>query len=203
MISAVLWRKMSKEIVEGLSYITTAFLKKEGYFEDSFKTGTITWTSPFSEIKNSIGVLSYPSEDTIRLVYAYTDNNSHKNNLDYKVHLTTTKCNYGGKRYWLLCPLVSNGTTCNRRTSVLYLGGKYFGCRHCYNLTYDSRNVSGFQKQFGKIIGEYEFEKMRNNIKRKYYRGNMTRKYKRYLYLKHRNDIGFVKSFQRLTKGLK
>jgi hypothetical protein len=33
---------------------------------------------------------------------------------------------------------------CGRRVGKLYLppGGKYFGCRHCYNLTYTSSNES-------------------------------------------------------------
>ena len=33
-----------------------------------------------------------------------------------------------------------NGHACNRRVAKLYLppGGRYFGCRHCYRLTYRS-----------------------------------------------------------------
>jgi hypothetical protein len=36
---------------------------------------------------------------------------------------------------------------------VLYLGGKeYFGCRHCYNLTYDCQKESGkFDRYFEKL----------------------------------------------------
>jgi hypothetical protein len=48
---------------------------------------------------------------------------------------------YGdGRRYWLECALASDGIRCGRRVRVLYLpsGQRYFGCRHCYNLTYDS-----------------------------------------------------------------
>jgi len=35
---------------------------------------------------------------------------------------------------------VVNGRVCCRRVAKLYLplGGRYFGCRHCYNLTYQS-----------------------------------------------------------------
>ncbi len=33
---------------------------------------------------------------------------------------------------------------CGRRVGVQYLGaGEYFGCRHCYNLTYTSSKESG------------------------------------------------------------
>ncbi len=46
---------------------------------------------------------------------------------------------------WFLCPLLKrNGTPCERRCRKLYCppGGKYFGCRVCYNLTYQSSNES-------------------------------------------------------------
>jgi hypothetical protein len=46
---------------------------------------------------------------------------------------------------WFLCPLLKpNGILCNLRCRKLYCppGAKYFGCRECYNLTYDSCNES-------------------------------------------------------------
>lgn len=67
-----------------------------------------------------------------------------KTDLDYKIQLATTPCHFGGVRYWFICPLAKNGRYCGRRTGTLYLasGGKYFGCRDCYNLSYESRNES-------------------------------------------------------------
>ncbi len=38
--------------------------------------------------------------------------------------------------------LVSGGV-CGRRVGVLYLGENRFGCRHCYNLTYECQKESG------------------------------------------------------------
>jgi hypothetical protein len=46
---------------------------------------------------------------------------------------------------WFLCPLLKpNGRPCHRRCRKLYApyGAKYFGCRECYNLTYQSSNES-------------------------------------------------------------
>ena len=58
----------------------------------------------------------------------------------YRVELTATPCNYGGVRLWFVCPLYIAGRPCRRRVGKLYLppGRRYFGCRHCYNLTYIS-----------------------------------------------------------------
>ena len=51
------------------------------------------------------------------------------------VPLTWTACNFGGERPWFVCP----GAGCARRVAVLYGPGKYFLCRHCYDLRYESQ----------------------------------------------------------------
>jgi hypothetical protein len=51
------------------------------------------------------------------------------------VELAWTACNFGGQRPWFICP----GADCGRRVAVLYGPGKYFLCRHCYNLVYESQ----------------------------------------------------------------
>lgn len=54
--------------------------------------------------------------------------------LSYTIELTTTPCNYGGIRYWFLCP------QCGKRVAKIYRKsvGRYFVCRTCNNLTYRS-----------------------------------------------------------------
>jgi hypothetical protein len=51
------------------------------------------------------------------------------------VPLSWTACNFGGARPWFICP----GAGCGRRVAVLYGPGRYFLCRHCYDLTYQSQ----------------------------------------------------------------
>ncbi len=55
------------------------------------------------------------------------------------VPLEWTPCNFGGERPWFLCP----GAGCGRRVAVLYGPGKYFLCRHCYDLRYESQRQDG------------------------------------------------------------
>ena len=50
----------------------------------------------------------------------------------YSIQLTKTSCNYGGHRYWWLCP------KCHHRTSTLYCAGLYV-CRHCIGANYGSQ----------------------------------------------------------------
>jgi hypothetical protein len=45
--------------------------------------------------------------------------------VDYKVRLVTTKPNYGGRRWWFICPLVRRPHAAAKLD--LPSGGKYFG----------------------------------------------------------------------------
>jgi hypothetical protein len=51
------------------------------------------------------------------------------------VPLEWTACNFGGERPWFLCP----GAGCGRRVALLYGPGRYFLCRYCYDLSYESQ----------------------------------------------------------------
>src|SRR5215216_4685911 len=51
------------------------------------------------------------------------------------VSLEWTACNFGGERPWFACP----GAQCGRKVAILYGPGKYFLCRHCYDLRYESQ----------------------------------------------------------------
>ncbi len=56
-----------------------------------------------------------------------------------EVKLDRTEPNYGGIRWWFICP------KCGRRVSRLYRPSytHYFFCRHCYDLTYESVQSAG------------------------------------------------------------
>jgi hypothetical protein len=51
------------------------------------------------------------------------------------VELAWTACNFGGQRPWFICP----GARCGWRVEILYGPGRYFLCRHCYDLVYESQ----------------------------------------------------------------
>ena len=75
------------------------------------------------------------------------------------VWLTTTRPHFGGLRWWFCCPLRVEGRPCGRRVGKLYLppGGRYFGCRHCYDLTYtscqESRKYDGLARFLAGDLG--------------------------------------------------
>lgn len=72
------------------------------------------------------------------------------------VQLTSTRPNYGGLRWWYLCP------RCGARCAKLYLppGSGWFACRGCHNLTYASaqraRKPTGYLGALGQMIEDHQ-----------------------------------------------
>ena len=134
---------MSKTEVEWCKKIEIWWLLRDmGVNRKTYKYTTISWGDDGSRGSISVQV-SILDEKYVRFIYTQTDNTSgEKKEFNYKVSLIETPCNFGGTRLWFQCPLVVGDKPCTRRVGVLYKGGSYFGCRHCYELTYSSRNVN-------------------------------------------------------------
>ena len=76
----------------------------------------------------------------VQLSYSWKRDSGEPQSEQYSIHLTMTYPHYGGIRWWFVCPLVIGGQPCKRRVGKLYLppSARFFGCRHCYDLTYTS-----------------------------------------------------------------
>ncbi len=177
-----------KDTVEDCRSVSISFLRKHGYLsEPCCKSGGIAWKNYLGEETSSIGIVvsTLDGDNYVRFHYTSTDRHSgEKTEYDYKVALTTTPCNLGGVRYWFICRLTKNGVYCGRRVAKLYCapGAKYYGCRHCYGLSYESRNEtrSGMFAAFGGVLRiERQIEDLRSQIRRWTYRGNPTRRVRR------------------------
>jgi len=176
----------NRRTADGARKLEVGFLHKYNYFTPGMQSGTITWTTSglWGESRNSIGVKSYISdqEKWIQLRYTLTKDSGEKEDIDYKIALTTTPCHYGGERHWFICPLSRKGVPCGRRVGTLYLGNPYFGCRHCLGLTYDSRRTSGIAKTMGVIKSAPEIDEMAAKLRQAHYDGKPTKRYLRYLH---------------------
>lgn len=171
-----------KAIVEDYLRISIADLRKWGYL-NSYKNGAVIWTRDGTESRVGVRVNLLASDMYVQLLYTMTYSFTSKTEaIDYKVPITTTTPNYGGERFWFACPLYKNGVQCGRRVSVLY-GGKWFGCRHCHKLSYQSRNESArFRGGVFKVIAVSDkIEKLHTDMRRQYYAGKPTRTYQRIL----------------------
>lgn len=84
--------------------------------------------------RDGCNILIEIERDSIDLLYAIS-HDSQREDVHINVLLSWSSCNYGGKRPWFICP----GKGCGRRVAKLYLGRKYFLCRHCHELAYSSQ----------------------------------------------------------------
>jgi len=163
------WYYHRKATIEESCAVTIYKLNKWGMLIGCQST-MITWTSSMTGKKTTVSITVYITDDPhVRFVYSVTDRGGNKTDYDYEVSLLTTPCSFSGVRYWFCC------RTCNRRMGVLYLapGDAYFRCRHCNNLSYNSRNRSGVEL-FGHTWRQ--IDELRPQIKRWTWKGRPTRK---------------------------
>ena len=121
--------KIRRQTVEECLTISVVAMRQDGVF--AADTGS-RWALPFSTtFRLEYTVLEYPG----CALGLFIDEP-----VKQWIRITTTKPNFGGLRYWFMCPVVHSGICCGRRVGRLYLppGGSVFGCRTCLDLTYES-----------------------------------------------------------------
>jgi len=145
-------------------------------------TGQVKAIISWQNSKASIGltVNTATEKPFARLFYTATDGNCQRD-YDYTVPLETIPCYFGGARYYFTCP------ECSRRVGVLYLapGEVYFRCRHCQDLSYQSRNCS-VERKYGIATGE--IRRLRGEVRRLTWRGSFTRKVRRIQALERKRE---------------
>ncbi len=117
-------------------------------------TGTFTWRMG----ETVTGTINYfvtgdTGALTVELLYRWRD----QEDIRVPVRLQATYSHFGGCRWWFTCPLISRGVPCNRRVRKLYLppGGRYFGCRECWDLSYKSAQESHSWERVLAFVGRY------------------------------------------------
>ena len=74
------------------------------------------------------------------LLYRHRPAGGEWEEVEEAVYFDWTPCHYGGERRWFICPMRG----CGKRVAVLYGAGKYFACRHCYDLAYESQRENSY-----------------------------------------------------------
>jgi len=106
----------------------------------------------FSSISYDLNLID--EQPYIRLYYTHAKTTR----VDYKVRLVSTRPNYGGERWWFICPYTG------QRCGVLYNppGQPYFASRKAFGLAYAcqnedaaSRALRRYQRKLESYGGEY------------------------------------------------
>jgi hypothetical protein len=93
----------------------------------------------------------------VRLWYAYRwGGQGAFQEADSSVGLEATQPRFGGLRWWFLCPLAPAGRSCGRRVGKLFLPPhqRYFGCRHCHDLTHRSCQESHKDDALARLLAD-------------------------------------------------
>jgi len=137
------WRRK----VEGQYSVDIQWMKRKGYLYNGCE-GTLTWSSRGKEAGN----ISYRvASDSITLIYKCREHGGEWQSVEEKISLTHTRCNYGSRRVWMLCP------ACLRRCGKVYLVGNHPACRKCHKLAYASEGetqLDRLQRQACKALEE-------------------------------------------------
>ena len=146
------WSGRGGATTDSSSYIDISYLKKRGFLKEG-TSGILSWSmSGYSS--GSVGFRCHLNH--LELNYGHLSDA--KETIQQAVQLVRTPCNYGGFRLWFLCP------ECLKRVRVLYCAGKFFLCRHCYELPYQSQRHGRLDRLISRKhkIGERIFEEYKN-----------------------------------------
>ena len=163
---------MAKTETKDLKKIEIWWLLRDIRAKGGYKNSVISWGNAGGTIGVDVSIDS--SEQCARFHYNHFFR-SKKTLWDYRVYLTATPCHFGGQRYWFQCPL----NTCNRRVGVLYMANGLFGCRHCHNLTYRSKNEYRAHALYCLVKGirlQQQIDALTLTARRIRYKGNLTHK---------------------------
>ena len=154
-----------KLIADELQHLDVRELRKQGRLKSGFM-GTITWSCRGEQS----GAVSFRNfGDELTLSYRYSYNDGEWQSVYQVVNILRTPCNFGGERIWWECG------KCHSKVGVLYLCSKYFYCRKCSGVKYESQYVDkkerlrlasakikkrlGVSEEYSLNRGVYDFDK--------------------------------------------
>jgi hypothetical protein len=142
------WYRFDKKTATGECHsVDVRYLHKEGLLEPG-RRFSLRWSRAGRET-GSIGgmVIGGDRPERVLLLYRHCGGPGDEwEDVQEPVSLDWTACNFGGDRPWFVC----QGAGCGRRVAVLYGPGRYFLCRHCYDLVYDSQRENGMYRALHK-----------------------------------------------------
>jgi hypothetical protein len=131
------WYRYDKKTTTGECHsVDVRYLLREGLLEPG-RFFTLRWSRAGSETGSIRGTVEQNDRlERVLLLYRHRSGLGNEwEDVHEPVSLDWTACNFGGERPWFVCPEAG----CSRRVAILFGLGKYFLCRHCYDLVYESQ----------------------------------------------------------------
>jgi len=106
--------------------------------------GYLQWSGADAEPDRSVGFEI--RSDSLVLSFVFPGDSESPSPIWQTISFDRTRCNYGGERFWFLCP------SCGTRVAVLYLFRRRFACRHCHQLPYASQAENLMDRMYRKCM---------------------------------------------------
>ena len=138
------WYRFDKKTTTGECHsVDVRYLHKEGLLTPGCSF-SLRWSRGERETGSIRGAVQGSDRpERVLLLYRHrSDSGDEWEDVHEPVSLDWTDCNFGGQRPWFVCP----GVGCGRRAAILYGPGKYFLCRHCYALVYESQRENAMTR---------------------------------------------------------
>ena len=121
--------KGTRTTLEEVCRLDVRWLHRHGYLDG--RPRWLTWSRGERETGSASVALV---DGDLMVAYRYRARGSKDwESVRQVITLDWTPCHYGGERPWFRC------AGCRRRVAVLCSAGKWFLCRHCYELPYGSQ----------------------------------------------------------------
>ena len=130
----------TRTTLEEVYRLDVRWLHRHGYLDG--RPHWVTWSR--GEQQAGSLLLARQPEGVV-LTYRYRVGGGDWESVRQVVTLAWTPCHYGGERPWFWC------AGCRRRVAVLCGEGKWFLCRHCYELPYTSQYETRLDRLYRKL----------------------------------------------------
>lgn len=145
------WYRWGKKAnIDGGIKLDLRELIRRGFVKAGFSSSIciMRWVSSFDGSETSSVSYDYNLQGREHGLFTLRYKVNESENINLPIQIASTKPNYGGRRYWFICPLSKHGRPCQRRVAKLYLpvGASLFGCRHCHDLPYRSQSLSAHDR---------------------------------------------------------
>ena len=111
-------------------------------------SGACQWING-NEVASSINLRA--EIDRLHLSYKVRVVDGKWEDIDETISIVHLPCRFGGSRPYFICPGPQNGTDCGRRITKLYFSCRYFLCRHCNKLAYQSQYEQPWQRAIRRV----------------------------------------------------
>ncbi len=127
------WHRWSaRDLCDEHKRIDIRWMKREGMLVPD-SAGTLSWNSggePSGTIRYEVRTFG------VLLIYHYGHMGEECSEVREFVAIEHTPCHLGGRRPWFRCPIIG----CGKRVAILYGAGRYFACRTCCDLAYETQS---------------------------------------------------------------